>query len=300
MAVKSAVRVVIVTGAGGGLGRAYALRLAASGMRVLVNNRRSRIDDSGRSSAQRVVDEILAAGGSAAASEDDVRDPASGERMVQQALDQWGRLDALVANAGIDQHAPFHRVGLEAFREIFEINFQGSLWVTHAAWARMRAAGHGRIVLSTSAAGLHGLHGLSAYSASKAALIGLMRSLAGEGAARDVFCNAVAPYAATRMTETHGDPAVLAQLLPEHVAPLVELLVRADSRVNGQTILAGGGRFRRAAMMEGRGLAYDDARGVTADALQRDWATLADLAGAREFPDALASFADFLGTPGTG
>jgi NAD(P)-dependent dehydrogenase (short-subunit alcohol dehydrogenase family) len=228
------------------------------------------------------------------ASDDDARNPDSGPNMVRQALDTWGRLDALVCNAGVDQHQPFHRIGLEAFRDIFEINFQGSLWVTHAAYAHMRAAAHGRIVLSTSSAGLHGLHGLTAYAASKAALIGLMRSLAAEGATRDVYCNAVAPYAATRMTESHGDPAVLSQLQPGHVAPLVELLVSATSTVNGQTILAGGGRFRRAAMMEGSGHCYADAAGVTADALQRDWAGIADLAGAREFPDALASFADFM------
>ncbi|MFO1427011.1 MAG: SDR family NAD(P)-dependent oxidoreductase [Steroidobacteraceae bacterium] len=296
MAVKSG-RVVIVTGAGTGLGRAYALRLAALGMRVVVNNRRRELDAQGRSSAQQVVDAIRAAGGEAVANEADARDPAAGVAMVGQALQTWGRLDALVANAGVEQHAAFHRIGLEDFLEIFEINFHGSLRVAHAAYAHMRGAGHGRIVLSTSSAGLHGLHGLSAYSASKAAIIGLMRAIAAEGAPRDVCCNAIAPYAATRMTAGHGDPEVMARLPVEQVVPLVELLVDPGCRINGQVVVAGGGRFRRASSVEGPGVAYAEPGAVTAAQLLRDWERIAALDGAYEFPDALAAFADFLAPP---
>src|SRR5512137_1270551 len=187
-------RVAIVTGAGIGLGRAYARRLAADGLRVIVNNRRREVDATGRGSADHVVDEILAAGGEAVANYEDVCAEGAGPRMVDQALSTWGRLDVLVNNAGVDQHAAFHRIDLDAFRSIFDVNFFGTLGVTHAAWRHMRAAGHGRVLVSTSSAGLHGLHGLSAYAASKAALIGLARSLAQEGAARDLFCNTMAPY----------------------------------------------------------------------------------------------------------
>ena len=134
---------------------------------------------------------------------EDVCADGAGESMVAQALATWGRLDALVNNAGVDQHAAFHKIDLEAFRSIFDVNFFGTLQVTHAAWQHMRAAGHGRVLVSTSSAGLHGLHGLSAYASSKAALIGLARTLAAEGASRDLFCNAIAPYAATRMTGAH-------------------------------------------------------------------------------------------------
>ncbi len=134
----------------------------------------------------------------------------------------WGRLDALVNNAGVDQHAPFHKIDLAAFRTIFDINFLGTLQVTHAAWPHMRAAGHGRVLVSTSSAGLHGLHGLSAYAAAKGALISLSRTLAAEGASRDVFCNAIAPYAATRMTgATVSDEADRTTMSPDLVAPLV-------------------------------------------------------------------------------
>src|SRR5262245_39184542 len=183
-------RVVIVTGAGKGLGRAYAEYLASRGARVVVNNRRR---ESAASSADEVVAAIRSAGGQAVANYDSVEDPSSGECLVQTALDTWGRLDILVNNAGVDQHRTFHTLGIGEFRAIFDINFLGSLYVTHAAYARMRQAGYGRIVVSTSSAGLHGLHGLSAYAAAKAALIAFARSLASEGASHNVLSNAIAP-----------------------------------------------------------------------------------------------------------
>lgn len=244
-------RVVIVTGAGTGLGRAYALRLAADGLRVVVNNRRREIDSAGRGSADRVVEEIRAAGGTAIENYEDVCTSGAGERMVRQALETWGRLDALVNNAGVDQHAAFHRIGLDEFRRIIDVNFNGTVNITHAAWAHMRAAGHGRVLVSTSSAGLHGLHGLSAYAASKAALIAFARSLAAEGQSRDVFCNAIAPYAATRMTAPYvTDPAERRATAPEYVAPLVAALVSRECRVNGQVIVAGRGWARRATSVE--------------------------------------------------
>ncbi len=286
-------RVVIITGAGGGLGRAYALDLGARGLRVVVNNRRRQIDESGLGTAQKVAREICDRGGEAIANENDARDAGSGEAMVRQALDTWGRLDALVANAGVDQHKAFHKITLDEVREIMEINFFGTLYATHAAYAHMRTQGHGRIVVSTSSAGLHGLHGLSAYAASKAALVGLMRSVAAEGKSHDVLCNAVAPYAATKMTEKHGDDRFLAAMRPEYVAPLVALLVSERCGVNGQTIVAGGGRFRPAAMVEGPGVIYDDASQVTPLMLEADVDRLLNLGGAREFADALSSFQDF-------
>ena len=284
---------VAVTGAGTGLGRAYALDLASRGLRVLVNNRRREVDNSGLGSAQKVAKEIGDRGGEAIANEDDARDPAPGGRMVAQALETWGRLDALVANAGVDQHKTFHKISLDDFRGIFEVNFFGTLFAAHAAYAHMRAQGHGRIIVSTSCAGLHGLHGLSAYAASKAALIGLMRSLAAEGKSHDVLCNAVAPYAATRMTSGHDDAHFRDTMRPEYVAPLVALLVSERCRLNGQTIVAGGGRFRRAAAVEGRGVVYENPAEVTPQNLEEDMAELLGLEGGREFDDAMAAFHDF-------
>jgi NAD(P)-dependent dehydrogenase (short-subunit alcohol dehydrogenase family) len=293
-AVTAIKRVVIVTGAGGGLGRAYALDLASRGLRVVVNNRRREVDSAGLGSAQLVVGEIHAAGGEAVASEVDVLDSGSGQAMLAQALTAWGRVDALVANAGIDQHLAFHKISVEAFRAIFDVNFYGTLYAVHACYAHMRAAGWGRIVVSTSSAGLHGLHGLSAYSASKSALIGLMRSVAAEGRSHDVLCNAVAPYAATRMTAQHDNAEFIAAMRPEYVAPLVAFLISDACRVSGQTIIAGGGGFRRAAMVEGSGVHFAEPARVTLEAIEMQMERIGSMAAATEFPDALAAFKHFM------
>jgi len=286
-------RVAIVTGAGKGLGRAYALDLAARGARVLVNNRR-RPGAVEPASADETVEAIRRAGGEAIANYDSVEDPSAGERMVQQALDTWGRIDVLVNNAGVDQHATFHKVSLEEFRRIFEINFFGSVYVTHAAYSRMREAGYGRIVVSTSAAGLHGLHGLSAYAASKAALIGLIRTLAAEGRSRNVLANAIAPFAATPMTVRQGSlPESFATTMrAELVAPMVALLVSEQTQINGQIIVAGKGAFRRAASVEGPGVGYSRVEELTPDTLERDVGRILNMEGAVEFSDAMASFQD--------
>ena len=288
-------KVAIVTGAGKGLGRSYAIYLAARGARVVVNNRRR--SNSEPSSADEVVQAIRQAGGQAIANYDSVEDPAAGARIVQQAVDAWGRVDILINNAGVDQRSTFHKVSVEQFRQIFDINFYGSLYVTHAAYARMRAAGYGRIVVSTSVAGLYGLHGLTAYSASKAALIGFMRTLAMEGKSHNVLTNAIAPYAATPMTARQGNmpEEFMTTMRPEFVAPAVALLVSDQTSLNGQVIIAGKGAFRRAANVEGRGLRYAEPTEATAEALARDVAQLLDMEGATEFADAIAAFQQLFG-----
>ena len=288
-------KVAIVTGAGKGLGRSYAIYLAARGARVVVNNRRR--SNSEPSSADEVVQAIRQAGGQAIANYDSVEDPAAGARIVQQAVDAWGRVDIMINNAGVDQRSTFHKVSVEQFRQIFDINFYGSLYVTHAAYARMRAAGYGRIVVSTSVAGLYGLHGLTAYSASKAALIGFMRTLAMEGKSHNVLTNAIAPYAATPMTARQGNmpEEFMTTMRPEFVAPAVALLVSDQTSLNGQVIIAGKGAFRRAANVEGRGLRYAEPTEATAEALARDVAQLLDMEGATEFADAMAAFQQLFG-----
>jgi len=292
-------RVGIVTGAGNGLGRAYALDLAARGVKVIVNNRRHATDAPGETSAEKTVRAIEAAGGVAAPNFDDVLDRASGERMVAQALSLWGRLDILVNNAGVDQHSSFSKIALEEFHRIFDINFYGSVYPTHAVYRHMREAGYGRIILSTSSAGLHALHGLTAYSAAKAALIGLTRALAAEGGIRGVFVNGIAPYATTKMTVEHSSPEMVATMKPELVAPMVAYLVSSQTRVNGQVIVAGKGAFRRGAMTEGRGYAYTEAAAITPERIDQDLERILDMKDAREFPDGLVSFTDlFQSTPG--
>jgi len=286
-------RVVVVTGAGNGLGRAYALHLAARGARIVVNNRRRPSDAPGDSSAERTVREIRLAGGEAVANFADVRLETSGPQLVAQALDTWGRLDALINNAGVGQHSAFHKISVDEFREIFDLNFYGSLYVTHAAYRHMRERGYGRIVVSASSAGLHGLHGLSAYSASKAALIGLMRAIAQEGAPRGVLCNAICPYATTNMTAAHT-PADRSKLMAaELVAPMVTYMVSEQTRLNGRIIVGGKAAFRRAAMVEGEGLGYGSADELTPGSIDRDLDRIMAIDRGCEYPDALQAFEHF-------
>ncbi len=289
--------VVIVTGAGIGLGRAYALHLAGLGWRVVVNNR-LRVGADGApspSSAEAVVAEIRAAGGEAVAHHDDVCAEGAGERMLATALGAWGRIDALVNNAGVDQHMPFHRIGLEDFRRIMAVNFDGTVAVTHPVYRHMRDRGSGRIVVSVSSAGLHGLHGLTAYAASKGALLAFMRSLASEGAARDVHCAAIAPYAATRMTDPHLTDELRATMTPEAVAPMVAAMVAPGSRCNGEAWVVGAGWARRASAVEcGEGVPVGHAAAGIDSVLDGGLRKHVAAEPRREFTDALAAHADFL------
>ena len=242
-------RVAIVTGAGKGLGRAYARLLAASGASVLVNNR---VHAGGEcsGSADLVVEEIRRAGGIAAADYRDAADPDAGARMVEAALGQFGRLDILIANAGVNESVAFRKQRLDDFRRVMEINFFGTLSIAHAAYRVMYEAGYGRILLTTSTAGLYGGPGLPAYSASKAAVIGLMRVLSLEGARAGVLVNAIAPYATTQMTADLTPAAWQAPLDPARVAPVAAWLVSEGLRRSGEIIVTGGGALRLARMTE--------------------------------------------------
>lgn len=277
-------RVVIVTGAGAGLGRAYALDLAARGAAVVVNNRWR--DRTRPPSAEVVAGEIVARGGRAAASLEDAEDPAAGHRLVAQALDVFGGLDGVVSNAGVPETLRLHRQSLDGFRRIFEINFFGAFHLVHAAWPVLSQTG-GRIVVSASSAGLHGGDGMAAYAASKAALIGLVKGLATEGRPRNVLINAIAPYAATSMTAPHLAPGVATRMAPEAVAPLVAWLVSEACDITGQTLVAGGDRLRAALAVEGPPVSLNGPVGPAVRA--------ALAAGPREtYPDSHAAFAAFL------
>ncbi|MFM7708195.1 MAG: SDR family NAD(P)-dependent oxidoreductase, partial [Gammaproteobacteria bacterium] len=230
--------------------------------------------------------EIRAAGGEAVAHHDDVCAEGAGERVLATALGAWGRLDALVNNAGVDQHMPFHRIGLEDFRRIMAVNFDGTVAVTHPIYRHMRDQGSGRIVVSVSSAGLHGLHGLTAYAASKGALLAFMRSLAAEGAPHDGHCAAIAPYAATRMTDPHLTDELRARMTPEAVAPMVAAMVAPGSHLNGEAWVVGAGWARRASAVEwGAGAPMLACTGGSETAAPGP---------PREFNDALAAHADFL------
>jgi NAD(P)-dependent dehydrogenase (short-subunit alcohol dehydrogenase family) len=282
-------RVALITGAGKGLGRAYALELASRGATVLVNNRK-REPEGESGSADQVVAEIVASGGDASACYHDVESEVAGRAMAELAIDRYGRLDILINNAGVDQHAPMHRLPVADFERIFNINFFGSYYVTRAALEPMRAAGYGRILFSTSTAGLYGLHGLTAYSASKAALIGLTRALAQEGAPKGIHVNAIAPYARTQMTEAHLDTLPADRLAPELVAPVAAWLIHESCAANGDCFIAGCGQIRRAWMVENSGVEFAPVGPLTMEAVAAAAATAMDMTETHPQPDAATSF----------
>ena len=240
-------QVAIVTGAGGGLGREHALALARRGAKVLVNDLGGAVDGSGASvsAAQKVVDEIRAMGGQAMANGASVTDFAAVQAMVQQAVDAWGRVDILVNNAGILRDKSFAKMQMEDFRLVVEVHLMGAANCCKAVWPHMQAQNYGRIVMTTSSSGLYGNFGQSNYGAAKMAQVGLMQTLAIEGAKHNIHVNALAPTAATRMTEGLMSEAVLAALKPEAVVPAMLVLAHADAPT--RTILcAGAGGFEAA------------------------------------------------------
>lgn len=285
-------RVIVVTGAGRGLGLAYALDLASRGAKVVVNTRPR---PSGQTaSAEGVVERIRAAGGEAVACALAVEQDDAGERLLDSALSAFGRIDGLVNNAGTPEAKSLHKQTLAELRAVFDVNFFGTVSATLPIYRHMRDQGSGRIVITTSAAGLHGVHGMAAYSSSKAALIGLMRVMALEGIAKGVRTNAVAPYALTGMTEAWVTDEVGSAMPPEYVAPVVSWLMTEDCPLNGETLVAGAGKVRRAVRIEGPGVQFQPPGEVSPDDLTSALGPLMSLDGWTLPTDGNAAFEAFL------
>jgi NAD(P)-dependent dehydrogenase (short-subunit alcohol dehydrogenase family) len=240
-------RVAIVTGAGGGLGRQHALALAARGAKVVVNDLGGARDGSGGSlsAAESVVAEIRAAGGEAIANGASVTDFEAVQAMVQQAIDAWGRVDILVNNAGILRDKSFAKMEIADFRTVVDVHLMGAVHCCKAVWPHMTEQKYGRILMTTSSSGLYGNFGQSNYGAAKLALVGLMQTLALEGAKNNIHVNSLAPTAATRMTEGLMPPQVLEALKPEAVVPAMLVLVSEDAPTR-TTLCAGAGSVEAA------------------------------------------------------
>jgi NAD(P)-dependent dehydrogenase (short-subunit alcohol dehydrogenase family) len=250
-------RVVIVTGAGRGLGRAHALGFAARGARVLVND----LGAGGppRDSALSVVAEIEAAGGTALANGADVADAASAEAAVAQALGAWGRVDVLVANAGILRDKSFSKMSVEDFELVVRVHLLGSANFARAVWGPMRERAYGRIVLTSSASGIYGNFGQANYGAAKAAMVGLMNVLHQEGAKVDIRVNTLVPTAATDMTRDLLPAAALSLLAPECVTPAV-LFLSGDDAPSRVIMSAGAGVYNVTHIQEGPGVFLPEAQ----------------------------------------
>jgi NAD(P)-dependent dehydrogenase (short-subunit alcohol dehydrogenase family) len=289
-------RVAVVSGGGRGLGRSFCLALARQGARVVVNNRNRVVDVDGLGAADQVVAEITADGGLAVADYADAAAADSGEAMVATALERWGRLDICVANAAIGTGGMFHRQPAAQFDEVLEINLLGSIRLARAAMRVMRSAGFGRIILVGSTGGLHGDIGLSAYAASKGGLLAFGRSLAAEGVGRGVLTNMLLPYALTQLTDDAMPPAARKQLEPDAVAPVLTALARPDCRLNGEYIVTGGGRLRRASVVEWGTVRLPDDGDLDPERLA---GLLAESGRGepREFPGAAEAFTDLMEGP---
>jgi NAD(P)-dependent dehydrogenase (short-subunit alcohol dehydrogenase family) len=276
-------KVAIVTGAGGGLGRQHALELARRGAKVVVNDLGGAVDGSGGSSeaAMKVVEEIKTAGGEAIANGSSVTDDAGVAQMVKQAMDLWGRIDILIANAGILRDKSFAKMEMADFELVLGVHLMGTVKPTKAVWEIMREQNYGRIVVTTSSSGLYGNFGQANYGAAKLGIIGFMNTIKLEGQKNNVHINAISPVAATRMTENLMPPAMLERLKPEYVTPGVVYLA-SEEAPTGAILAAGAGVFALARIYETEGVNLGEG-GLSAEEVRDNWARISDEAGQKAY-----------------
>ena len=289
-------RVAIVTGAGAGLGKLYALELAQRGAKVVVNDLGGARDGSGagsNSAADSVVDEIKALGGEAVANYDNVATPEGGENIVKTAFSAFGRVDILINNAGILRDKSFLKMEPENWQAVMDVHLNGAYHVTRPAMQIMKENGYGRIVMTTSAAGLYGNFGQTNYSAAKMALVGLMNALKLEGQKYNIKVNTIAPIAASRLTEDVMPPELLEKSKPEFVSPMVLYLGSEGCDVNGQIFNVGMGYFNRAGVVTGPTVQLGDPENPPSpEQIHSNWKKINSLEGAGEIADATeATFA---------
>lgn len=241
---KLAERVAVVTGAGQGLGRSYAIGLAAQGAKVVVNDIGK--NDAGTWTAEAVVEEILEAGGDAVANTDSVASGDGGKAIVQAALDHFGSIDILVSNAGIERNKSYAKSDESHWDPVIDVHLNGTHHLCHAAWQHMKERGHGRVILVTSPSGLWGNFSQASYAAAKMGIIGLANVLAIEGKRYGIFVNSLAPIATTPMSAHTLPPGLGEKLPPDLVTPAIVKLASDDLDVTGAVLVAGGGWFTSA------------------------------------------------------
>ena len=273
-------RVMIVTGAGGGLGREYALALAAHGARVVVNDLGGSRDGigTGSSMADEVVAEIQAAGGEAVANYDSVATAEGARAIVATALESFGAVHGVVSNAGILRDSAFHKMTDAEWDAVLQVHLYGGYYISQACWPHFREQAYGRIVVATSNTGLYGNFGQANYGAAKLGLVGLINTLALEGARYGIKANAIAPIAATRMTEGLAPADFLAKLPPAFVAPVVVQLMSEECEESAAVFVVGGGLVQRVQQFQNKGVTF--AAPPTAGELAERWSEISDMSGA--------------------
>eukprot|EP01111_Echinosteliopsis_oligospora_P006341 TRINITY_DN2043_c0_g1_i1.p1 TRINITY_DN2043_c0_g1~~TRINITY_DN2043_c0_g1_i1.p1 ORF type:complete len:488 (-),score=156.93 TRINITY_DN2043_c0_g1_i1:62-1399(-) len=268
-------KVVLITGAGGGIGRIYALEYAARGAKVVVNDLGTATTGEGASSkaADAVVAEIKAKGGQAVANYDSVED---GEKVVKTAIDAFGRVDILINNAGILRDVSFQKMDDAQWDLVYKVHVRGAYKITKAVWNHMRDNKFGRIIMTASAAGLYGNFGQANYSMAKLGLLGFANTLAKEGAQRNIHVNTIAPVAGSRMTATVMPPELLEAFKPEFVAPLVLRLTHESSDVNGGVFEVGAGWVSQVRWQRSKGAFFPIDKALTPEAIRDHWNVVTD------------------------
>ena len=291
-------RVAIVTGAGAGLGRVYALELAKRGAKVVVNDLGGARDGSGEGSrgpADVVVDEIKALGGEAVANYDSVATVEGGQNIVKSAIDAFGTVDILINNAGILRDKSFLKMEPQNWHVVLDVHLNGAYNVSRPAFAVMKEKGYGRILMTTSAAGLYGNFGQTNYTAAKMGLVGLMNTLKLEGEKYNIKVNTIAPVAASRLTEDILPPDFLDKLKPELVAPMAVYLVSEQCPVSGNIYNVGMGFVNRAAILTGSGAVLGDGQQIpTPEQVLAQWEKISSLKDGKEYPSVTEQIGDLL------
>jgi len=273
-------RVAIITGAGAGLGRIYALELAKRGAKVVVNDLGGARDGSGQgtSAADHVVDEIKANGGEAIANYDNVALVAGGENIVKAAVEKFGKVDILVNNAGIVRDKTFNKMDEATWDSVINVHLKGAFCVTLPAFINMRENNYGRIVMTTSSSGMYGNFGQSNYAAAKLALLGMVNVLKLEGGKYNIKSNLIGPTAATRFTEDVFPPELFAKMKPDFVAPAVLYLCSEDCADSGMVINAAAGYYSRSAIVTGPGAILSDGKRIpTPEDIKDNWKKITSL-----------------------
>jgi len=281
MSIRFDGKVAIVTGAGGGIGKEHALELAKRGAKVVVNDLGGAVDGSGASdAAEEVVKEIISNGGEAISNGASVTDLDAVKAMVDQTMNEWGRIDILVNNAGILRDKSFHKVTLEDFDLVMNVHFQGSLNCTHTIFPIMREQEYGRIIFTSSSSGVFGNFGQTNYGAAKMAMVGLMNTLKIEGQNKNIYTNSITPVAYTRMTEGLIPEDFGKNLQPEYITPAV-IYLASEQAPNGAIMAAGAGVFSRIFIHETMGVSLGMGENMTPENIHANWDKISDMSDAR-------------------
>ena len=288
-------KVAVITGAGGGLGKCHALLLASKGAKVVVNDLGGAADGtgSGTTMAEQVVEEIKAAGGEAVPNYDTVATMEGGANIIKTAMDNYGRVDIVINNAGILRDVSFVKMTEDSWDIIFDVHVRGAFCVTKAAWPIMREQQYGRILMTASAAGIYGNFGQANYSAAKMALIGLGQTLALEGKKYNIHSNIIAPIADSRLTATVLPEDIRAKLKPEYVSPLAAYLCSEASAESGSLFEVGAGCFFHLKWSRSAGLSMKG-EDVTVESVADGFSQITDMSQAEFVSDIQASTMSFL------